>query len=114
LDTRPATSFRKTHPATKVQLRNAGQTLLRRHGRVKRKNNLEIQIGPWNVTTMLKPGRLQEIAEQTLETNLQIVVLQEIRWKAYGKIKKDKYIICYSCAEDNTGYAGTGFIVRRI
>jgi hypothetical protein len=37
---------------------------------------------------MLKPGRLQEIAEQMLETNLQIVALQEIRWKGYGKIKK--------------------------
>jgi hypothetical protein len=112
LDTRPATSFRKTHLATKVQLRNAGQILLRQHGRVKRKKNLVIQIGSWNVTTMLKPGCLQEIAEQMLETNLQIVALQEIRWKGYGKIKKDKYITYYSCAEDNTGYAGTGFIVR--
>jgi hypothetical protein len=111
LDTRPATSFHKTHPATKVQLRNARQVLLRQDRRVKRKKNLEIQIGSWNVITMLKPGRLQEIAEQMLETNLQIVALQEIRWKGYGKIKKDKYIIYYSCAEDNTGYAGTGFIV---
>jgi hypothetical protein len=62
---------------------------------------------------MLKPGRLQQTAEQMLETNLQIVVLQEIRRKGYGKIKKDKYIIYYSCAEDNTGYAGTGFIMRK-
>jgi exonuclease III len=62
---------------------------------------------------MLKPGRLQEIVEQTLETNLQIIALQEIRWKGYGKIKKHKYIIYYSCAEDNTCYAGTGFIVRK-
>jgi exonuclease III len=62
---------------------------------------------------MLKPGRLQEIAEQMLETNLQIAALQEIRWKEYGKIKKGKHIIYYSCAEDNTGYAGTGFIVRK-
>jgi hypothetical protein len=62
---------------------------------------------------MLKPGRLQEIAEQTLETNLQIVAIQEIRWKGRGKIKNGKYEIYYSCAEDNTGYAGTGFIVRK-
>jgi hypothetical protein len=67
LNTRPATSFHKTHPATKVQLRNARQILLRQHGRVKRKKNLEIQIGSWNVTTMLKPGCLQEIAEQMLK-----------------------------------------------
>jgi exonuclease III len=30
-----------------------------------------------------------------------------------GKLKKDKYIVYYSCGEDNTGYAGTGFIVRK-
>jgi hypothetical protein len=81
LDTRLATSFCKTHLATKVQLRNAGQILLRQHGQVKRKKNLEIQIGSWNITTMLKPGCLHEIADQILETNLQIVALQEIRWK---------------------------------
>jgi hypothetical protein len=74
---------------------------------------LVIQIRSWNVTTILKPGRLQEIAEQTLETNLQIVAPQEIRWKGYGKIKKDKYIMYYSCEEDNTAYAGTGFTVRK-
>jgi exonuclease III len=62
---------------------------------------------------MLKPGRLQEIALQMLEINLQIVAVQEIIWKGYAKIKKDKYIIYYSCAEDNTGYAGTRFIVRK-
>jgi hypothetical protein len=52
---------------------------------------------------MLKPGRLQEIAEQMLETNLQIVSLQEIIWKGYGKIKEDKYIIYYSCSEESVG-----------
>jgi hypothetical protein len=62
---------------------------------------------------MLKPGHLQETAEQILETNLQTAALQEIRWKGYGKIKTDKYIIHYSCSKANTGYAGTGFVVRR-
>ena len=37
---------------------------------------------------MLKPGRIKEVAEQILQTDLQVVALQEIRWKGQGQIKK--------------------------
>ena len=40
--------------------------------------------------TMLEPGKMQEIAEQIMQTELQIVSLQEIRWKGQGQIKKDR------------------------
>jgi hypothetical protein len=40
---------------------------------------------------MLQPGKMQEIAEQIIQTELQIFALQEIRWKGQGQIKKDKY-----------------------
>jgi len=62
---------------------------------------------------MLKPGRMQEVAEQILQTDLQVVALQEIRWKGKSQIKKDKYNLYYSCKEDQTGYLGTGFIVKK-
>jgi len=52
---------------------------------------------------MLQPGKLQEVAEQILQTEVQIVALQEIRWKGQGQIKKDKYILYYSCTEGQTG-----------
>jgi hypothetical protein len=35
--------------------------------------------------TMLKPGKINEIAEQMLSTQLQIIALQEIKWKGHGK-----------------------------
>jgi hypothetical protein len=44
--------------------------------------------GTWNILTMLKPGKIQEIAKQIQNTTLQIVALQEIRWKGYGHIRK--------------------------
>ena len=33
-------------------------------------------MGMWNILTMLKPGKMQEIAEQIQNTTLQIVALQ--------------------------------------
>jgi hypothetical protein len=63
--------------------------------------------------TMLKPGKMNEIAEQMLGTQLQIIALQEIRWKGHGYIKKNTYSLYYSCSEQTTGHFGTGFMVRK-
>jgi exonuclease III len=61
--------------------------------------------------TMLKPGKMKEIAEQMLRTQLQIIALQEIRWKGHGQIK-NTYSLYYSYSEQTTGYLGTGFVVK--
>ena len=37
-----------------------------------------IEIGTWNVNTMLKAGKMQEIADQITGSQIQIVALQEI------------------------------------
>jgi len=50
-------------------------------------------IGTRNVNTMLKAGKVQEIADQIVGSQIQIVALQEIRWRGYGLLKKDKYSI---------------------
>jgi len=56
---------------------------------------------------------MQEIADQIVGSQIQIVALQEIRWKGYGLLKKDKYSIYYSCNPNTTGQAGTGFIIQK-
>jgi exonuclease III len=38
-----------------------------------------MDIGIWNVNTMLKAGKMQEIADQIVGSQLQIIALQEIR-----------------------------------
>jgi len=73
-----------------------------------------IEIGTWNVNTMLKAGKMQETADQITGSQIQIVALQEIRWRAYGTIMKDKYLIYYSCNPNSTGQAGTGFLIQRL
>jgi len=42
---------------------------------------------------MLKPRKMQEIADQIVGSQIQIVALQEIRWRGYGLLKKNKYSI---------------------
>jgi len=43
---------------------------------------------------------------------LQIIALQELRWKGVGKINKINYTIYSSCNLENTGQIGTGFMIR--
>ena len=40
-----------------------------------------IYIGTWKTMTMLKAGKMKEIADEMLKTQLQIIALQELRWK---------------------------------
>ena len=67
---------------------NARRINGQRPKRAKRNTDLWLYIGTWNVMTMLKPGKMNEIAEQMLRTQLQIIALQEIRWKGHGKLRR--------------------------
>jgi exonuclease III len=70
-------------------------------------------LGTWNILTILKPEKMQEISEQIQNTSLQIAALQEIIWKGYGHIKKKDYSLHYTCNPDSTGHLGTGFLVKK-
>ena len=58
--------------------------ILGRPRHVKRMKKEQIDIGTWNVNTMLKAGKMQEIADQIVGSQIQIFALQEIRWRGYG------------------------------
>jgi len=70
-----------------------------------------IYIGTWNVMTMLKVGKINEIADEMLKTQLQVIALQEMRWKGTGQINKPKYMLYYSCNLEKMGQTGTGFMI---
>ena len=44
---------------------------------VLRTKNDKLYIGTWNVMTLLKPGKMQELAEEVAKTQLEILALQE-------------------------------------
>ena len=56
---------------------------------------------------------MQELAEELAKTQLEIVAIQETRWSGNGLIKKKDFLLYYSGTKDQTGQAGTGFILLR-
>jgi len=74
LRARPATSPRKKpNTAKNAQLLKAGQMDNRQPKQVIRNKKENIYLGTWNVLTMLQPGKMEEVAEHILQTEMQIV-----------------------------------------
>jgi hypothetical protein len=55
---------------------------------------------------MLKAGKMQEIADLIVGSQIQLVALKEVRRKGYSVIKKEKYSIYYSRNPNTIGHAG--------
>ena len=53
--------------------------------------------------TLLKPGKLQELAEEIAKTQIEILALQKVRWPAKGQVKKKDYLFYYSGTKEKTG-----------
>jgi hypothetical protein len=62
--------------------------------------------------TMLKTGRINKTANETLKTQLCITAQQELRQIGVGQVNKTKYMLYYSCNPGKTGQLGTGFIIQ--
>lgn len=60
---------------------------------------------------MLKPGKINEIAEEMQKNRIDILGLQEIRWQGQGRIDKKDFTILYSGPGNRTGLFGTGFML---
>jgi exonuclease III len=62
--------------------------------------------------TLLKTGKMNEIADQMSKTQSQVIAQQELRWKGAGQINKPTYTLYYSCNPKKTGQLGRGFMIR--
>jgi hypothetical protein len=69
-----------------------------------------ICYGTRNVLTLLSPDNMQEFAEHTINTLLEIVAIQGTRWSGSGLIKRNNYSL-YNRGSNETGQTGSGFIV---
>jgi len=72
-----------------------------------------LHIGTWNVVTLLKPGKVQELVEEIAKSQIEILALQEVRWPGKGQINKKGYLFYYSGTKEKTGQAGTGFLLMK-
>ena len=73
---------------------------------------MEMILATWNVQTMLKPGRIKEIMEEIGKARVDVVAVQEIRWRGHGRIHKKYFSLVYSGPKEKTGRYGTGFIIN--
>jgi len=71
----------------------------------------KLHMDTWKLKTLLKPGKMQELAEELAKTQLEIVAIQKTRWSGTGHIKKKDFSIYYSRTKDQIGQAGTGLIL---
>ena len=56
---------------------------------------------------------MNSIAEEAERCRMDVVALQEIRWKGKGSLRKLKFSLHYSGNEDSQGNRGVGFIVSK-
>ena len=63
--------------------------------------------------TLLKPGKLQELAQEVAKTQIEILALQEVRWPGKGQINKKDYLFDYSGTKEKIGQASTGFLLTK-
>ena len=72
----------------------------------------KMKIGTWNVRTMLKYGKLEEIKSAMLETGIDILGVCETRWESKGDLTSDSVRVIYSGSE-RSGQNGAALIVGR-
>jgi exonuclease III len=55
-----------------------------------------MRLDAWNVLSLLQAGNINIIAEEAERYSMDVIVLQEIRWKGKGSVMKSKLILHYS------------------
>jgi len=74
----------------------------------------EMRIMTWNVHTLYRALAMNELVKEMEKYNIDICVLQEIRWPGKGTvIKKKNYMILYSGHKSGKHELETGFYISR-
>jgi exonuclease III len=58
--------------------------------------NMTMRFGTWNVRTILQAGNMNIMVEEAERYKMDVVALQEMRWKHKDSIRKLKLILHYS------------------
>lgn len=72
-----------------------------------------LRFGTWNIRTLLQAGTMNSIVDEIIRYRMDMVALQEIRWKGKGDTKKKEFTMYFSGDENKQGQHGVGFIVLK-
>uniref|UniRef100_A0A8D8Z0H2 Craniofacial development protein 2 n=1 Tax=Cacopsylla melanoneura TaxID=428564 RepID=A0A8D8Z0H2_9HEMI len=79
----------------------------------KRQKNIR-RIGTWNVQTLLKAGKLENLKIEMRRQKLDILGISEMRWNGTGDFWSEDYRIIYSGPEEErTGINGVGIVLEK-
>ncbi|KAI5695124.1 hypothetical protein M8J75_011321 [Diaphorina citri] len=70
-----------------------------------------MRIGTWNVRTMNKQEKLENIKREMEKCKLSILGMSEMRWEGEGETEYDEYKIVYKGGEHKV--RGVGFMYKR-
>ena len=67
-------------------------------------------MATWNVRSLLQPGASRDLKEVLVKYKVDILALQEIRWRTMEVVKLKEYTLFNSGSKENR--RGTGFMIR--
>ena len=73
----------------------------------------KITFGTWNVETLWRDGRLEELCHELKHYRWNIIGLSEVRKKALGEICSDKGHKLFYCGREDKHEHGVGFLVHK-
>ena len=81
-------------------------------------NNLKtrgqlFKIGTWNVRTLNKDGKMENLIQEMNRLNVDIMGVGETRWIGNGKHTSENHVFVYSGGEQHIYGVGIGLLLKR-
>ena len=107
-----ADEFCSLNPNGRLEDDNPFDLDRRLKGRTKKRNKADrLRIGTWNVRTMSRKGKLENLKREMERNRLDVVGVSEMRWRGVGDFWSEDYRVIYAGGEENS--RGVGIVLRK-
>ena len=107
----------QTSPAPRVCVRGTGEKSTTGGRNVRDSKHIrskdKLVFGTWNVETLWKDGRLEELCHELDHYKWNVIGLSEVRMKALGEINSSNGNKLFYCGRNDIHVHGVGFLVHK-